>query len=314
MQYKDYYRTLGLERKASADEIKRAYRKLARKYHPDVNKDADAEDKFKDVSEAYEALRDPEKRAAYDQIGPDGVSPDPGFGAQPEGGFEFHGAGADASDFSDFFRSVFGEGLDRRQHGGMGGQPRDGMRGQDHVARVEIDIEDAFTGGQQTVTLRAPEIDANGRVSSRQRTLRMTIPKGVHAGQMLRLGGQGMPGANGGEAGDLYLEVAFRPHRVFRLDGNDIVLELPVAPWEAALGATVTAPTPAGPVDLRVPPASNSGRRLRLKGRGMPGRTPGDLYAVLRVVLPPARDDAARKLYEQMAEHMAFNPRTSLGV
>ncbi|MDN5848065.1 MAG: DnaJ domain-containing protein [Nitrococcus sp.] len=317
MQYKNYYQTLGVKREASADEIKRAYRKLARKYHPDVSKEGNAEDKFKEVSEAYEALRDPEKRAAYDQIGADGASPEDGFRAQPDEGFDIHGGGytgADASDFSDFFRSVFGPDFAARQYGGGGGEPRGGLRGQDHIARVEIDLEDAFSGGIRTVTLRAPEVVADGRVVNRERALKVTIPKGVRAGQQLRLVGQGTPGVGTGEAGDLYLEIAYKPHRIFRVKGSDLILDLPVAPWEAALGATVQTPTPAGPVDLRIPGGSNSGRRLRLKGRGMPGKRPGDLYAVLRITLPPADDDAARELYAQMAERMAFNPRASLGV
>ncbi|MDN5869970.1 MAG: DnaJ domain-containing protein [Nitrococcus sp.] len=317
MQYKDYYQTLGVERDAAADAIKRAYRKLARKYHPDVSKEADAEEKFKEVSEAYEALRDPEKRAAYDQIGAEGASAEEGFRARPDGGFDIHGGGytgADAGDFSDFFRSVFGERFAARQYGAGGGEPRGGLRGQDHIARVELDLEDAFTGGIRTVSLRAPQVDADGRVINRERSLKVTIPKGVRSGQQLRLVGQGMPGVGTGEAGDLYLEIAFKAHRIFRVKGSDLILDLPVAPWEAALGATVQTPTPAGPVDLRIPAGSNGGRRLRLKGRGMPGKRPGDLYAVLRITLPSVDDDAARELYAKMAERMAFNPRASLGV
>jgi len=313
MQYKDYYQTLGVARDASVDEIKRAYRKLARKYHPDVNKEPDAEENFKNVSEAYEVLRDPEKRATYDQLGAEGAS----AGARPDGGFDFHGGGyteADAADFSDFFRSIFGDGMGGRAYAARGARAQGGMRGRDHVAQVELDLEDAFTGGRRAVTLRAPEIAADGRVVNRERTLNVTIPKGIRAGQMLRLAGQGMPGMGDGEAGDLYLEIAFRAHPLFRLDGSDLVLELPVAPWEAALGATVQAPTPAGPVDLRIPAGSNSGRRLRLRGRGIPGEQPGDLYAVLRIVLPPADDADARELYQQMAARMAFNPRAGLGV
>jgi curved DNA-binding protein len=323
MEYKDYYATLGVERDASPDEIKRAYRKLARKYHPDVSSEADAADHFKDVSEAYEVLKDPEKRAAYDQLdatggqaaGQGGFEPPPGW----DRGFEFRGGGytgGDASDFSDFFNSLFGQGFAAGPGSGPGaGFGRAGsLRGQDHVARVELDLEDAFTGGTRTLTLRMPEVDTNGRVVNRERTLRVNIPKGVRAGQQLRLAGQGMPGAGGGEAGDLYLEIAFRPHPYFRTDGQDLILDLPVAPWEAALGATVAAPTPAGAVDLKIPANSNNGRRLRLKGRGMPGKTPGNLYAVLRITLPPANDDNARQLYEKMAQQMPFNPRQRLGV
>ncbi|GAB3684751.1 DnaJ C-terminal domain-containing protein [Salinisphaera aquimarina] len=314
MEYKDYYKTLGVARDASADEIKRAYRKLARKYHPDVSKEAGAEDRFKDVGEAYEVLGDPEKRAAYDQIPPGGARPGPGPrpGAASAGGqgFDFHGGGftgADASDFSDFFESMFGR-------GGPHAGPGPAMRGQDHTARVELDLEDAFTGGVRTVTMRAPERGPDGRMVNRERSLKVTIPKGVRAGQQLRLSGQGTPGVGGGPAGDLYLEIGFRPHRFFRVDDSDLIVDLPVAPWEAALGATVKAPTPAGPVDLKIPANSNGGRRLRLKGRGMPGKQAGDLYVVLRIMLPPAEDDDARKLYEQMAERMNFNPRAALGV
>ena len=315
MDYKDYYDILGVERGATADEIKRAYRKAARKYHPDVSKQADAEDRFKDASEAYEVLRDPEKRAAYDQIPPGGPTPDPaGAGAHAEG-FDFGGGGftgADATDFSDFFESIFGRGAAGRAGGHPGAEAA--MRGQDHTARVEIDLEDAFTGGTRNVTLRAPERSADGRVVNRERTLKVRIPKGVRAGQQLRLSGQGTPGIGGAPAGDLYLEIGFRAHRFFRLDGNDLIVDLPVAPWEAALGATIKAPTPAGAVDLKIPAHSNGGRRLRLKGRGLPGKNPGDLYVVLRITLPPANDDDARQLYEQMAERMAFNPRAGLGV
>ncbi|MES1926664.1 DnaJ C-terminal domain-containing protein [Salinisphaera sp. T31B1] len=324
MEYKNYYETLGVERSAGDDEIKRAYRKLARKYHPDVSKEADAEDRFKDVNEAYEVLRDPEKRAAYDQIPPGGygrteAGQRPGAGAGTgrgaDSGFDFHGGGftgADASDFSDFFESMFGRGY--AGGGAAGGRGTAHVRGQDHTARIEVDLEDAFTGSTRTVSLRAPAIDEHGHVVERTRSLKVTVPKGVRAGQQLRLTGQGTPGIGDAPAGDLYLEIGFRTHPLYRLDGSDLIVDLPVAPWEAALGATVKTPTPAGPVDLKIPPNSNGGRRLRLKGRGMPGRTPGDLYAVLRIVLPPADSDAARKLYQDMADTMAFNPRAAMGV
>jgi len=320
MDYKNYYEILGVERQASADEIKRAYRKLARKYHPDVSKEDNAEERFKDASEAYEVLRDPEKRAAYDEIPPGGYGARGGSagarpGAGPPGGgpsgFDFQGGGftgADASDFSDFFESMFGRGS------AGGGRGPASMRGQDHTARIELDLEDAFSGGSRTVTLNAPQAGPDGRVVNRTRSLKINIPKGVHAGQQLRLNGQGTPGLGDGPAGDLYLEIGFRPHRLFRVDGNDLILDLPVAPWEAALGATVATPTPAGSVDLKIPAGSNGGRRLRLKGRGLPGKTPGDLYAVLRITLPPADSEEDRTLYEQMAERMAFDPRAGMGV
>lgn len=319
MEYKDYYQTLGVARDASEDEIKRAYRKLARKYHPDVSKEPDAEDRFKAANEAYEVLKDPEKRAAYDRIPPGGESPRQGFEPPPgwDTDFEFSGGGytgGDASDFSDFFESLFGRGFAGARDPRPGEQARGGMRGQDHVAQVALDLEDAFTGGSRTLTLRAPEADAGGRVVNRERSLKVRIPKGVRAGQQLRLSGQGTPGIGGGGAGDLYLEITFKPHAWFRLDGSDLYLDLPVAPWEAALGATIKAPTPAGAVDLKIPAGSNGGRKLRLKGRGMPGSTPGDLYVQLRITLPPADDDNARALYQQMADDMPFNPRQRMGV
>ena len=323
MEYKDYYKILGVTRKATDDEIKRAYRKLARKYHPDVSKEKDADTRFKEANEAYEVLKDPKKRAAYDQIDPSRPHAGQGFQQPPHGnsgaGFRRAGPADDASaNFSDFFESMFGQGF-----GGMGGGPRAtrrqaGVKGQDHVSRVEIDLEDAFTGGTRTIRLRAPTLDDRGRTVERERSLKVRIPQGARTGQRLRLSGQGTPGQHGGPAGDLYLEIALRPHPYFKVDGADLVLELPVAPWEAALGATVKAPTPAGAVDLRIPPNSNAGKRLRLKGRGMPGKTPGNLYVSLVITLPPTGEGEAsekeRALYERMAQEMAFNPRARLGV
>lgn len=319
MEYKDYYQLLGVARTASDDELKRAYRKMARKYHPDVSKEPDANDRFKEVNEAYEVLRDPEKRAAYDRIDPNQAraQSEAGAGFQPppgaDHGFDFHGGGftgnGDASGFSDFFESMFGRGFAGAQAQGFGN-----AQGRDHVARVELDLEDAFTGGVRQVTLRAPEIDAQGQSVERTRKLKVTIPKGVRAGQQLRLAGQARSGSPVGAAGDLYLEIGFKPHPYFKLDGADLILDLPVAPWEAALGATIKTPTPAGAVDLRIPPNSTDGKRLRLRGRGMPGATPGNLVAVMRIALPPADTDAAREVYERMAREMPFNPRAALGV
>lgn len=317
MEYKDYYKILGVARTATQDEVKRAYRKLARKYHPDVSKEADAEAKFKEVGEAYEVLKDPEKRAAYDQLGANWKAgqefrPPPDWDA----GFEFSGGGftgGDASSFSDFFETLFGRGFGGA-HGG--GRARSGFhaQGQDHSAKVVIDLDDALQGANRSITLRMPEVDAQGHVHTRERTLNVRIPKGVKEGQHIRLAGQGAPGMGGGQAGDLYLEVAFRPHPFYRAEGRDLYLDLPVAPWEAALGATVKAPTPAGVVDLKVPAGSASGRKLRLKGRGIPGDPAGDLYAVLQLVAPPADSDKAKALYRQMEQELAFNPRQGLGV
>jgi curved DNA-binding protein len=313
MEFKDYYATLGVERSATQAEIKRAYRKLARKYHPDVSKEANAEARFKEVAEAHEALIDPERRAAYDDIGQrhergQPFEPPPGW----DSGFEFSGGGAEAApgghaDFSDFFESLFGRQAGRS--GGPGGperqrRPATGPRqaaGDDHHARVVIDLEDSYRGAPRTVTLRMPAVDASGRMVLQDRQLEVQIPRGVRPGQHLRLAGQGGPGEGGAAAGDLYLEVDFRPQTRFRLDGRDVYVDLPLAPWEAALGAVVTAPTPEGPVSLTVPAASVAGRKLRLKGKGLPGTPPGDLYAVLGVALPPPLSEAAKAAYGALA-------------
>ncbi len=316
MDFKDYYRIMGVERTASQDEIKRAYRKLARKYHPDVSKEADAETRFKEVGEAYEVLKDPEKRAAYDQLGADwkagqDFNPPPGW----DTGFEFSGGGFtgdDASAYSDFFASLFGHDFRSaqtgRRHAGFG------ARGEDHHARVQIDLEDAYHGATRSITLQHPELDSSGHVSSRQRTLNVKIPRGVKQGQRIRLTGQGAPGLGAGQAGDLYLEIDFKPHGMYRVDGHDVYLDLPVTPWEAALGAAIEVPTPDGPVDLKIPKATRSGQKLRLKARGIPGKPPGDLYVVPQITLPPADTDAAKALYRKMEQELAYNPRSKLGV
>jgi curved DNA-binding protein len=313
VEFKDYYQIMGVTRDATQDEIKRAYRKLARKYHPDVSKEPDAETRFKEVGEAYEVLKDPEKRAAYDQLGANWKAgqdfrPPPDWDA----GFEFHGggfSGADASRFSDFFESLFGHGFAP----GGAGHAAYHARGEDAHAKVLIDLEDAYHGATRTLTLQHTELGADGRPQVKQRTLNARIPRGVRQGQYIRLAGQGGAGMGKGKAGDLYLEVEFRPHPFYRVEGRDVFLELPVAPWEAALGATVKAPTPTGPVDLKIPAVSAGGRKLRLKGRGIPGATPGDLYVVLQVVLPPADSDAARTAYREMEQALKFNPRARMG-
>ena len=313
MEYKDYYQILGIDRKVTQDEIKKAYRKLARKYHPDVNKAADAEDRFKGLGEAYEVLKDPEKRAAYDRLGANwqkgqDFRPPPDWNA----GFEFSGGGftdKGESDFSDFFEALFG----RRQSGEF----RHAVfrsQGEDHHAKVLIDLEDAYYGADRTLYLNAHELDSEGHVRIRERTLKVKIPKGVKQGQHIRLAGQGSPGLGGGPAGDLYLQIEFNPHSMYRVENRDVYLELPVAPWEAALGATVKAPTPGGPVDLKIPAGSFQGRKLRLKGKGIPGKTPGNFYVVLRIELPPVTSERNKKIYREMAEKMAFNPRAGLGV
>lgn len=314
MEFKDYYQIMGVARDATQDEIKRAYRKLARKYHPDVSKVTDAEVRFKELGEAYEVLKDAEKRAAYDQLGANfkggqDFRPPPDWNA----GFEFSGGGftgGDAADYSDFFESLFGRGF----RAGGGGRASFHARGEDHHAKVLIDLEDSYQGATRTITLRVPGVDAQGHVITRERVLNVSIPKGIREGQHIRLNGQGSTGVGEGKAGDLYLEVEFRAHPLYRVEGRDLYIDLPVTPWEAALGATVKVPTLGGIVELKIPEGSVSGRKLRLKGRGIPGDPPGDCYVVLTIALPPADSDAAKDLYRKMAQEMNFNPRTKLGV
>ncbi len=318
MEFKDYYKIMGVAHDATQDEIKRAYRQLARKFHPDVSKLADAETRFQDLGEANAVLKDVEKRAAYDQLARrwkagENFEPPPDWNA----GFEFSGAGrqdgnhADRGSFSDFFESIFGR--------GAGGESPHhtpfNAHGQDHHAKVLIDLEDTYSGASRTITLQTPELDAHGHVSMRAHMLNVTIPRGIRSGQNIRLTGQGTPGVGQGRPGDLYLEVGFNPHAYYRVDQRDVYLDLPVAPWEAVLGATVSAPTPDGPIELKIPPGSVPGSKLRLKGRGIPGTTPGNFYAVLHLTLPPADDEAATALYGAMAEQFkAFNPRAKLGI
>ncbi len=327
MEFKDYYAALGVAATATQDEIKRAYRKQARKYHPDVSKEPDAEARFKDVAEAYEALTDAEKRAAYDDVVArhkhgQQFNPPPGW----DSGFEFSGrdaGGGDNIDHSEFFESLFGQQFGRQagaDGGGRQGRSRPSRRqdngparGQDHHAKMQITLQDAYQGGQRGLQMRAPHRDEHGQVTMQDRQLDVNIPKGVRPGQQLRLVGQGGTGLGGGPAGDLYLEIELAPHPSFRVDGRDVYLDLPVAPWEAALGAQVTVHTPAGAVDMTVPAGSTPGRKLRLKGRGLPSSPPGDLYVVLGVALPGADTEPAQAAYRAMASAFAgFNPRQAL--
>ncbi len=307
MEYKDYYATLGVDKSATDKDIKAAYRKLARKYHPDLNKDKGAEARFKEIGEANDVLSDPEKRAAYDQIGQGGQE-----GFHPAGA----GAGADAGgqDFSDFFQDIFNQRARHQQR--PRGQPDFNARGQDHHARIEIDITDTFNGAKRSISMQAPELTDDGNVMLKTRTLDVTIPKGVREGQSIRLKKQGSPGYGTGDAGDLYLEISFRPHKFYHAEGADLYLNLPVTPWEAALGGKIKAPTPGGMVDLNIPANSKQGRKLRLKGRGIPAKTPtgpsGDLYVVLQIALPPADSEKAREIYQTMAKELNFNPRAHM--
>jgi curved DNA-binding protein len=324
MDFKDYYATLDVSREASTDEIKRAYRKLARKFHPDVSKEVDAEARFKEVGEAYEVLKDPEKRAAYDQLGANwkaGQEFRPPPGART-GGFRYASSGAGGAEqfgeFSDFFETLFGQGRasgDMGDFGGAGGSARGGRRfhyrqagparGEDQTARIQVSLEDAFRGASRTIDLRQPD---GGR-----RSIRVAIPRGVTEGQRIRLAGQGLAGLNGGAAGDLFLEVMFEPHPIFEADGRNVLLSLPITPWEAALGETIGVPTLGGRVDLKIPPGSQSGGRLRLKGRGLPGKPPGDQIVTLRIETPPADSDEAKQFYEDMRGRLPYNPRRAMG-
>lgn len=320
MEYRDYYKVLGVERTASQDEVKRAYRKLVRKYHPDVNTGedaAEAEKKFKDVSEAYEVLQDPEKRAAYDQLGADwkegqSFRPPPDW----DDGFAFSGGGytqADPEQFGRFFDELFtrrGQGHSQAGGGGRSYQ----APGQDHHAKITIDLQEAYHGGSRDFTLRKPELDASGHVVLREQSIRVAIPKGVTEGQQIRLAGQGAPGMGHGKAGDLYLEINIKETPGFHIDGRDVFMDLPVTPWEAALGARVSLVTPSGKVELSIPNHAQTGKKLRLKGRGIPGKPAGNLFAVVKIVIPPSETAQARALYEKMAQEMNYNPRQSLGV
>jgi curved DNA-binding protein len=310
VEYKDYYKTLGVERSASADEIRAAYRKLARKYHPDVSKEKDAEAHFKEVGEAYEVLKDADKREAYDQLGSNwkqgqDFRPPPGWNPGGSGGFEFRSGGGQA-DFSDFFSSIFGN-----MGGGFGGGgfnqtgfgqnagARQQTRGQDQQTKIQIDLEDSLRGAKRNISLRS---------ASGDRTLTVNIPKGIKSGQKIRLNGQGQSGLGG--AGDLLLEVEFNSHHLYKVEGSDLTMNLPVAPWEAALGATINVPLPdGGQVEVKIPANSRSGRKMRLKEKGLPSKPAGDLYLTLEIVLPAADTPRAKELYEQLANELAFNPR-----
>jgi curved DNA-binding protein len=310
MEYKDYYQILGVDRSANEAEIKKAYRKLAGKYHPD--KPSGDEAKFKDISEAYEVLGDKEKRAMYDQFGSNykngqHFEPPPGFEQMFGGGF----GGGQAGGFSDFFESLFrgqggfgGGGFG----GGFGGQ-RYAQKGEDQVVKVFVTLEEAVNGNERTLNLQVPQADARGQVQHRNKQIKVKIPPGIKQGQRIRLSGQGAPGFGGGPNGDLYLEIDLQAHPLYKVKDEDVVLDLPLTPWEAALGTKVQVPTLKGKVNLSIPAGSQSGTKLRIKGRGL-GKTPGDQYVVVQIHTPPAQTDEVKAFYQKMAEELPFNPRT----
>ncbi len=307
MKYKDYYAALGVERNATDAQIRSAYRRLARKYHPDVSKEAGAEDRFKEFAEAYQTLKDPEKRAAYDELG----RPRPEQDFQPPPGwsqkFSTGAQGSEDIDLGDLF-AHFGR---SRGRGARAQEIR--FPGQDYEVNVEVTLEQALHGATLDLNLNVPEPDAQGISRPVPRTYEVRIPAGTSSGQRLRLAGKGGRGFNGGPDGDLYLNVTYRPHPVFRADGSDLVFDLQLAPWEAVLGATVKVPTLDGEVDLRVAPQTPAGRKLRLTGRGLPrrDRSRGDLYAIVRIVVPTAVTDDEQALYRQLADISRFDPRAA---
>jgi curved DNA-binding protein len=315
MEYKDYYKIMGLKREASQDEIKNSYRKLARKYHPDVSNENDAEGKFKDLAEAYKVLKDPKTRATYDRLDPNQASWQKD-NTQPDQDRSFEYSHHESSDingqnFSDFFEQLFGQ---KNQHGSSNYGTQFNSRGADNHAKVNVDIQDAFSGATRSIQLQTQEMDAYGQMQVVNRTLNIKIPKGIKDGQQIRLAGQGTTGIGKGVKGDLYLEVHFNAHPFYQLDQRNLHMQLAVAPWEVALGATVPLPTPNGVVDLKISAGSNSGSKLRLKGRGIPGDPAGDIYVTLSIVTPPTTNEADKALYKEMANTMAFNPRIKMGV
>jgi curved DNA-binding protein len=308
MKYKDYYAILGVDKKADLDAIKKAYRKLAHKYHPDVSKDPQGEAKFKDIAEAYATLKDPEKRTAYDDLGSykpgDEIRPPPNWGRQDGAQHSF-----DDIDLADLFAHF------RRGSGGQRAGGRQGpmpIPGEDFDVAAPVSLEDSYAGTTLELQLSVPEYDQNGFMHRVPRTIKARIPKGATDGQRLRLRGKGGKGIGGGPDGDLYLNIVLKPHPVFRASGHDLYLDLPLAPWEAVLGATVNVPTLGGAVGLKVPPGTQAGQKLRLAKRGlpMPHEGEGDLYAIVQIVVPHTVGDKERALYQQLAESSSFNPRT----
>ena len=319
MKYQDYYKILEVDRDADAATIKKAYRKLARQYHPDKNSASTAEEQFKQVNEAYDVLKDKDKRKAYDQFGSDwkhGHEFNAGnYGSS--GGFG--GGGGGAGDFSDFFDSIFSQqrGGAGFGGGGFGGGSRQGSpfgqqrpsKGEDQTLKLDITLEEAFNGGHKTIQISRSESAGGGIATPTLKKLKINIPKGVQSGQKIRLSKQGHPSSSGGDAGDLMLEMNILPHRWYKLEGRDLTLKCPVTPWEAALGSKVTVPTLSGQVELKIAPGMQSGQKMRIKGRGLAGKPDGDLFVEIQIKTPPADDQDAREFYQSMQQKFDFNPR-----
>ncbi len=318
MKYKDYYATLGLARNASADEVKKAYRKLAKKYHPDVSKEKNAEERFKEVNEAYQTLSEPEKRAAYDQLGQyrpgEEIRPPPGWGQQ----FRFDQGDLDGFvDLSDLFEHLGAAGFGRSA--GRGGRAGGGarsfaMRGQDYEVAAHLTLEEVSRGSALNLDLSAPEMGPDGELRRVPKTIQVRVPKGATDGQRLRVPGKGGPGMNGGPPGDLYLDVVLKPHPLYKVQEHDLLLDLPVTPWEAVLGAAIEVPTLDGRVKVSVRPGSRAGQKLRLAGKGLPKPKGGhgDLYCVLQIAMPTVLSDREKQLYEELGQLATFNPRGHL--
>ncbi len=312
MDQQDYYSTLGVRRDADAKHIKKEYRKLARKYHPDVNQDAAAELKFKKLGEAYDVLKDPKKRKAYDAHGANWEhgAEQAKYRQQQQRAYQggprtsrasgFGGGGSQGAEYSDFFESMFG---------GQGGdRSHFQQQGQNVDTSITIPLEDAYTGSSRSIAFQLPQRTSNGQLEYQNKTINVKIPKGIKAGGKIRLKGQGGPGGNGGPAGDMYIKIDIAKHADYQVDGADVYTTLPVAPWEAALGAKVNVPTPTGTIKLSIPKGATSGKKLRLKGKGIPAKLPGDFYVKLQIVLPPADNEETIDLYKQM-QALNFNPR-----
>lgn len=317
MAQTDYYHLLGVARDASPEEIKRAYRKLAKQYHPDVNQGVNNEEKFKAIGEAYDVLKDPEKRQAYDQYGEywkqaNAAGANAGGAGAGWGGFGGHAGGGQA-DFGQMFDEMFGGSRrgQRQRHSGFGGGFA--QKGKDIRSTLRIDLEDSLQGINRSININIPHKDAYGRVQHETKNISVKIPQGIQSGQTIRLAGKGGAGIGQAPAGDLLLDIEIKPHRYYELEGKDITLNLPIAPWEAALGTKITVPTPEGKqVEMKVPANSQQGRKLRLKGRGLPSKVAGDFYIVLTIALPSSDDPDAKALYEAMQQRINFNPRDGL--